>query len=106
MDDDLLIINYDDLLKDTYDVYLRILDFVNIPHPPNKLQNSSNTNSSNIGDTINYDMNNHKVREDQRKSDRPLKNETRRYLSEFYKPYNMELEKLLGPKWSLDKLNW
>ena len=100
MDDDLLIINYDDLLKDTYDVYLRILDFVNIPHPPNTPQNSSDTN------TINYDMNNHKVREDQRKSDRPLKNETRRYLSEFYKPYNIELEKLLGPKWSLDKLNW
>mmetsp|Transcript_20910 Transcript_20910/g.24137 ORF Transcript_20910/g.24137 Transcript_20910/m.24137 type:complete len:117 (+) Transcript_20910:771-1121(+) len=58
---------------------------------------------------INYK---HKVREDKRKSDRPLQPTTRQYLKEFYQPYNQELAELLAGKtkndndWSVETLNW
>jgi len=101
----LLLINYDDLLQDTYSVYLRILDFANIPSPPlapttttNISTNNTTSSSSNTTTTtviVNYK---HKVREDKRKSDRPLQPTTRQYLKEFYQPYNQELAELLAGK--------
>ena len=112
--ENLLILNYDDLLRDTYGVYLRILDFVNIPHPPPPPPSSTvedggttTTTTTNTtattATTLRYQ---HKVRQDTRKDDRPLSATTRQYLNDFYTPYNRQLESLLGPDWSLDKLQW
>ena len=112
--ENLLILNYDDLLRDTYGVYLRILDFVNIPHPPPPPPSSTvedggttTTTTTNTtattATTLRYQ---HKVRQDTRKDDRPLSATTRQYLNDFYTPYNQQLESLLGPDWSLDKLQW
>jgi hypothetical protein len=85
---DLLVVNYDDLKRDTKSVYERILDFVGIPFPT-------------VG--INFDK---KARKDNRRTHRPFANETRRYMTEFYAPYNAQLESLLGPAWSPANLGW
>jgi len=95
---DLLVINYDDLLNDIRSVYEQVCHFSGIPLPYDVEQNQS---PSDVG--IDFDK---KVRADSDKNDRPLKNETRRYLEEFYAPYNAELEALLGPEWSAEKLGW
>jgi hypothetical protein len=87
LNEDLLVINYADMASNTQEVYERILKFCGIPIPP-----EVNTTS--------------KVRADTRKHDRPLQNSTRWYFQEFYAPYNAELEGLLGPEWSVDKLGW
>jgi hypothetical protein len=93
---DLLVINYDDLLNDIRSVYEQVCHFSGIPLPYEQ-----NQSPSDVG--IDFEK---KVRADSDKSDRPLKNETRRYLEEFYAPYTAELEALLGPEWSAEKLGW
>lgn len=89
---DLVVINYDDLLSDTESVYKRVLEFVGIPLPTNLAL-----------DGMDFEQ---RVRADHRRDDRPLSEETRNYMAEFYAPYNARLESLLGPEWSADKLQW
>jgi hypothetical protein len=88
LNEDILVINYADMASNTQEVYERILKFCKIPIPEEK------------GDKMS------KVRADNRKHDRPLQNSTRRYFQQFYAPYNAELQSLLGPEWSVDKLGW
>jgi hypothetical protein len=95
---DLLVINYDDLSNDIRSVYEQVCHFSGIPLPYDLEQNQS---PSDVG--IDFDK---KVRADSDKTERPLKNETRSYLEEFYAPYTAELEALLGPEWSAEKLGW
>lgn len=88
--EDLLVVNYKDLVEDTRSVYERVLGFAGIPLPANT-------------SAIDFDK---RARTDKRKEDRPLAAETRRYLEEFYAPHNAELEELLGEEWSPEKLGW
>ena len=98
IDRDLLVINYDDLLKDTRSVFERVCDFAGIPLPYDTARNQT---PADVG--IDFGRKN---RADKDKDERPLKNETRRFLSEFYAPYTAELQELLGPEWHADKLGW
>lgn len=93
---DLLVINYDDLAGDIQAVYETVCRFTGIPIPY-----GGNQTPADVG--INFAQ---KVRADDRKNDRPLRNDTRKYLGEFYAPYTAELEDLLGPEWSAEKLEW
>jgi hypothetical protein len=90
LNEDILVINYNDMLEDTKSVLYRILDFAGIPI----------ITSGNSSETYT------KVRADNRKSERPMSDATRRYLQQFYAPYNAELETLLGHEWSTDRLGW
>ncbi|KAL3923451.1 MAG: hypothetical protein SGILL_001651 [Bacillariaceae sp.] len=85
--ENLLVINYRDMKRDTQGVYERILHFCGIP-----LHENPNTDKA--------------VRADERKDHRPLSNATRRYMEEFYAPYNAQLERLLGKEWSIENLGW
>jgi len=96
LNENFMVLNYDELLKDIRAVYEKVCHFAGIPLPYDKDQNPSD-----VG--IDFDQ---WVRKDHRKDSRPLREETRKYLSEFYAPYTAELEALLGPEWSPDKLGW
>jgi hypothetical protein len=89
LDKNLLVIHYADMKADTQAVYEQILTFCGIPIVENPNASSNKA-----------------VRADERKDHRPLLNSTRRYLQEFFAPYNAELESLLGPEWSVDRLGW
>eukprot|EP00536_Pseudo-nitzschia_multiseries_P013098 jgi/Psemu1/290681/fgenesh1_pg.539_\ len=90
--EDLLVVNYQDLLEDTRAVYERVLRFVDIPLP-----------SESALEQIDFAQ---KVRADDRKNERPLSEATRKYLAAFYAPSNARLGELLGPEWTADKLRW
>lgn len=81
---DMIVLDYQDLLDDTQSVYRRILEFSNIP--------LVQVDDSQFG------------RARQSYSTTPMANTTREYLHAFFRPYNAELERLLGPEWRLDKL--
>ena len=91
-----MVINYDDLAENIQSVYERVSDFAGIP-----LHYVQDQDPSEVG--IHFDK---KVRADKQKDDRPMGDEIRNYLTEFYAPYVEELEALLGPKWSAEKLGW
>lgn len=73
----ILVLDYRELQKNTTAVYFKILDFANIPH-----------------DQPAHDFNKkfHQQYE-------PMAPETRRYLEAFYKPYNAQLQHVLGNEW-------
>mmetsp|Transcript_19534 Transcript_19534/g.45509 ORF Transcript_19534/g.45509 Transcript_19534/m.45509 type:complete len:354 (-) Transcript_19534:293-1354(-) len=102
---DLLVINHRDLLEDTRSVYERVLDFADIPIPydRNSTKNNDNNDTDTVGGRIDFTK---MIRADKNADDRPFSDETRRYLSSFYEPYNAELEELLGPSWSPSALGW
>ena len=93
---DLLVINYQDLADNIQAVYEQISEFSGIPLPYKPGQDPAE-----VG--IHFDE---KVRADNLKQHLPMKDETRRFLTDFYAPYNVELEELLGPEWSAEKLGW
>ena len=73
----ILVLDYRELQKNTTAVYFKILDFANIPH-----------------DQPAHDFNKkfHQKYE-------PMLPKTRRYLEAFYKPYNAQLQHVLGEEW-------
>lgn len=91
LNENLLVINYADMKADTQEVYERILQFSGIPI---------------VADQNQEQVVLEKVRADERKDYRPLSNSTRQYLQQFYAPYNVQLEALLGPEWAADRLGW
>lgn len=91
---DLLVIKHDDLAKDIRSVFEQISFFAGIPVPYAKGQDPAE-----VG--IHFDE---KARA--RKDNLPMKEETRKFLREFYAPYTAELESMLGPEWGLEKLGW
>ena len=93
---DLLIIDYADLAENIQSVFERVAHFSGIPIPYAKGQDPAE-----VG--IHFDE---KVRADNRKEDLPMEATTRKFLTEFYAPYNAQLEELLGPEWSVEKLGW
>jgi hypothetical protein len=99
LDQNLLVLNYQQLHDNTPQVYEQILRFAGIPVVPNPNIHNDTTGSAG-GSSFS------KVRADERKHYRPLSNRTRTYLQQFYAPYNADLEALLGPEWSVDKLGW
>ena len=82
---DMLVINYQDMVRDTREVYHRILDFSGIP------RDNSNKTFGRARESHNF---------------QPMANATRQYLQDFFRPYNAELETLLGSEWSQDVLKW
>ncbi len=93
---DLLVIDYADLAENIQAVFEKVAHFSGIPIPYAPGQDPAE-----VG--IHFDE---KVRADSRKDDLPMKETTRRFLTEFYAPYNAQLEELLGPEWSVPKLGW
>jgi len=96
VDEDLLVINYDDLARDIQSVYEKVCHFAGIPLPY-----ADGQDPSEVG--IHFDE---KVRADTEKNHLPMKDETRKFLGEIYAPYTAELESMLGPEWSPEKLGW
>jgi len=98
------VINHRDLLEDTRSVYEKVLDFADIPIPYDRRNSTKNNNDTDaVVGGIDFTK---RIRADTNADDRPLSDETRRYLSSFYEPYNAELEELLGPSWSPSALGW
>lgn len=117
LNENLLVINYADLAKNSQEVYERILTFCNIPVTVPTTNASASASANATADGINNNNNNAttpsfgRVRADLRAHDRPLKDTTRKYLQEFYAPYNAQLEQLLAPlspdgEWSMERLGW
>lgn len=93
---DLLVIDYAELADNIQAVFEKVARFSGIPIPYAPGQDPSE-----VG--IRFEK---KVRADDRRHDLPMKDETRKFLTEFYAPYTAELEELLGPEWSAPKLGW
>ena len=78
--EDFMILQTENMLQNSSEVYNEVLQFLNLPQ--HELKKFSVIHKTNFG-TIPEEM----------------KTETRKRLEDFYRPYNRQLEDLLGPAW-------
>ena len=78
--EDFMILQTENMLQNSSEVYNEVLHFLNLPQ--HELKKFSVIHKTNFG-TIPEEM----------------KPETRKRLEDFYRPYNRQLEDLLGPAW-------
>ena len=82
---DFMIINTDDMLRNSSEVYTKVLEFLKLPY--HGLKKYDLVHKTKYGSTGSLDL------------PPKMKAETRKRLEDFYRPYNTELKYLLGPEW-------